>query len=207
MKFAVKNRWSMEVQFEAEIEANEETALSVKLGMAVKWANLKGANLKGADLKGADLKGADLEGADLEGANLKGADLKGANLKGANLKWANLKGANLKGADLKGADLEGANLEWADVPKIEDFEKKMAEACSKEGALDMGTWHRCETTHCRAGWACVLGGEKGKALEEKLGPELAGILIYRENTPDKYVPNFYASDVLAMKDILKRANR
>ena len=157
MKFAVKNRWSMEVQFEAEIEANEETALSVKLGMAVKWANLKGANLKGADLKGADL--------------------------------------------------EGANLEWADVPKIEDFEKKMAEACSKEGALDMGTWHRCETTHCRAGWACVLGGEKGKALEEKLGPELAGILIYRENTPDKYVPNFYASDVLAMKDILKRANR
>ena len=97
MKFEIKNRWSGEVQFTADIKADENTPLSVKIGLAVKWAikgdaNLRGANLRGADLRGADLRDANLRDANLRGANLRGADLRGADLRGANLRDA--KGIN-----------------------------------------------------------------------------------------------------------------
>jgi uncharacterized protein YjbI with pentapeptide repeats len=75
MKFAIKNRWTSAVQFEAEIECCDDVPLSIKMGLSLKWAYKTGADLEGADLKGADLKGANLEGADLKGAYLKGAYL------------------------------------------------------------------------------------------------------------------------------------
>ena len=91
MKFEIRNRWTNEVQVTAEIECDESTSVSVKLGLAVKWAvkapaNLTGANLTGADLTGAYLTGADLTGANLTGANLTGAYLTGANLAGVKIK-------------------------------------------------------------------------------------------------------------------------
>ena len=70
MKFQVFNHWSGAVQFEAEIECSDDTATSIKLGLAVKWANLYRANLYGANLNGASLDGANLDGANLAGANL-----------------------------------------------------------------------------------------------------------------------------------------
>ena len=57
MKFEIKSRWTAAVIFEAEVEATEETPLSVKLGLAVREANLHGADLHGADLREADLHG------------------------------------------------------------------------------------------------------------------------------------------------------
>jgi hypothetical protein len=125
MKQEIRDRWSGEIKFTAEIEANPTMPLGVRIGLAVKWAiktgtNLTGANLTGADLYGANLTGADLTGADLYGANLTGtnltgADLTGADLTGTNLTGANLTGANLTGANLTGADLYGANLTGADL--------------------------------------------------------------------------------------------
>ena len=109
-KFDILNRWSGEVQFTAEVDCKETEPRSVKIGIALRRANLEGANLEGAYLKGANLEGANLKGADLKGAYLEGADLEGANLKGANLGGAYLKGANLEGANLGGAYLKGANL-------------------------------------------------------------------------------------------------
>jgi len=100
MKFAVKNRFTGSVQFTAEIDCDEETSISVKLGMAVRWAIASGAYLSDAYLSGAYLSGANLRGADLRGAYLSGAYLSGANLRGANLRDAYLSGANLRGADL-----------------------------------------------------------------------------------------------------------
>jgi len=122
MKFAIRNRWSGEVRFEAEIEASDDTPLSVKVGLAVKWgmksgANLSGAYLSGANLSGAYLSGADLSGANLSGANLSGADLSGADLSGAYLSRANLSGANLSGAYLSRANLSGANLSGANLSR------------------------------------------------------------------------------------------
>ena len=81
MKFAIRNRWTGNVQFEAEIEATDDTPLRIKIGLAVKWARKSDADLSGANLSGANLGGADLRGAVLSGANLRGADLSGANLR------------------------------------------------------------------------------------------------------------------------------
>ena len=110
MKFEIKNRWTGEVQFTAEIEADETVSFRCKIGLAVKLARTNGANLRGADLCGADLCGANLCDANLYGADLCGANLCDANLYGANLCDADLCGANLRGANLRGADLCGANL-------------------------------------------------------------------------------------------------
>lgn len=60
MKFDVKNRFSGEVQFTAEIEADDDAPARIKMGLAVKWARQTGADLRGAYLAGADLGGADL---------------------------------------------------------------------------------------------------------------------------------------------------
>ena len=72
-KFEVRNRWSGEVQFTAEIETAPDMTTRFKLGLAVKWARKSGANLSDADLSGADLRGASLSGANLSGAYLRDA--------------------------------------------------------------------------------------------------------------------------------------
>jgi hypothetical protein len=107
IKFDVLNRFTGAVQFTAEIECDEGASVSVKLGLAVRWAvkarvrpNLAGAYLVGADLARANLAGAYLVGADLARANLAGAYLVGADLARANLAGANLVGANLARVDL-----------------------------------------------------------------------------------------------------------
>ena len=200
-RFEVRNRFTNAVQFTAEIVCEPDAAMSVKMGLAVKWgikngadlrwADLSGANLSGADLRWADLRWADLSGANLSGANLRWADLReatlrGANLRGANLRWADLSGANLRGADLSGADLRGANLRGASIdafaiatpeeaaPRI----RAVAQAAlATPDALDMGSWHTCDTTHCIAGWAVRLAGDEGNALEEKFGTATAGLAL------------------------------
>ncbi len=112
MLFTVLNRFTGTAQFVAEINADESTAPSAKIGLAVKWAiktraNLADANLYYANLTGANLADANLSGADLTRADLSRADLADANLSGANLSRANLYGANLYGADLTHAKNAG----------------------------------------------------------------------------------------------------
>ena len=267
IKFEVKNRFGGEVQFTAEIDCDEAASVSVKLGLAVKWAvkagaNLAGANLAGADLAGAYLARAYLAGADLADANLAGANLAGANLArayladaylaGAYLADADLAGANLAGAYLAGADLADANLAGAhlaganlagadladaynvpggvtqtdppetyerkpaaeryaeraarfrernpDVPVIPNIDAQILAAVeANPGALEMGSWHTCKTTHCRAGWAIHLAGEAGYALEKKYNAEQAGRMIYLASTGR--VPHFYATNASALEDI------
>ncbi|MGB0817797.1 MAG: pentapeptide repeat-containing protein [Candidatus Puniceispirillaceae bacterium] len=133
MKFEIKKRFSADVIFTADIDCKETASFSVKVGLAVKAAYLRGAYLRGADLEGADLEGAYLEGADLEGAYLRGADLEGAYLEGADLRGADLRGADLRGADLEGADLEGADLRGADL-RGADLEGAYLEGADLEGA-------------------------------------------------------------------------
>ena len=98
--FEVRNRWTGEVQFTAQITCAPDATPAVKLGLAVKWGVKEKAYLDGANLAGAYLAGAYLAGAYLDGANLAGAYLAGANLAGADLDGANLAGANLAGANL-----------------------------------------------------------------------------------------------------------
>ena len=152
--------------------------------------------------KQADLRWADLRWADLRDADLRWADLRDANLRDANLSWADLRWADLRWADLSGADLRGA----IGLPDIQKFalDAAVAAACAAPNSLEMGSWHTCETTHCRAGWAVVLHPQ-GRELEEKYGTSASGALIY--NACSGYVPDFYASNEDAMKDIVERAKK
>ena len=99
MKFDVKNCWTGDVQFTADIEATDDTPESVKLGRAVVWGHKNGANLNRAILERASLERASLYRANLDGANLDGANLDGANLNRASLDGASLDGASLYGAN------------------------------------------------------------------------------------------------------------
>ena len=108
MKFDVRNRYTGEVKFTADIDCTEGTPTSIKLGLAIRWAVASKADLSRAYLREANLSGAYLREANLSEANLSGADLSGADLSRAYLREANLSGANLSGADLSGAYLSGA---------------------------------------------------------------------------------------------------
>jgi hypothetical protein len=139
--------------------------------------------------------------------SLRGADLSGAVLRDAVLRGADLRGADLSGADLRGAVLRDAVLR-DDKYKVPDLHTKMLAAIDAGGTLDMSTWHTCETTHCRAGWAITLAGDAGRDLEDRCGSALAGAIISLSSCPwmDR-VPDFYASDDDALADIKACAER
>jgi uncharacterized protein YjbI with pentapeptide repeats len=173
-------------------------------GADMSRADMSGADLRGADMSGAILSVANLRGADMSGAILSGADMSGAILSGADMSGANLSVADLRGADMSGAILSGANLR--DAPIIPNIHQAIYAAASADRALDMGEWHKCETTHCRAGWAVHLAGAAGYELEEKIGSAAAGALIYLASDPDiGRMPNFYTTNELALADMKARA--
>ncbi|MFJ0733924.1 pentapeptide repeat-containing protein [Bordetella bronchiseptica] len=196
-------------------------------------ADLAGAYLADAYLAGADLAGAYLAGANLAGADLADADLAGADLAGANLAGANLAGAYLARANLAGARNLPVGTEATSpvepyqrdtrhaaernaaraarfrelnptVPVVEALDAKILSAIENgRGGLEMGAWHTCETTHCRAGWAVHLAGEAGYALEREHGPQYAGRMIYMASVGR--APHFFASNELAMADLREQA--
>jgi hypothetical protein len=156
-----------------------------------------------------DLSEANLRRANLRGADLSEAYLRGANLRGAYLRRANLRGAYLSEANLRRADLSEANLRRAYLPtsiKVKNLDARILEILeSGEGQIDMSSWHTCETTHCRAGWAIMLAGEAGRVLEDIYGPSAAGAIIYASSYPDLPIPDFVASDEDALADMRERA--
>lgn len=104
-------------------------------------------------------------------------------------------------ADLRGAYLRGAYLSECPV-KIPDIHKAVYEAASAPGALDMADWHRCETTHCRAGWVVTLAGDAGKALEWAMGTPAAASMIYLASDPKlEKMPDFYADNETALANM------
>ena len=182
-KIEITNRWT-----DAVIYAGEAATIAELLVNAVRdYINLRDAVLRGADLRGADLRGADLSDADLSGADLSDADLSDA---------------VLRGADLRGADLRGAGK----IPVIPNIHQVVYAAASDTDALDMATWHTCETTHCRAGWVVTLAGAAGAAMEWCLGTPAAAALIYQASDPGlEKIPDFYASNEDALADMKKLA--
>jgi hypothetical protein len=70
----------------------------------------------------------------------------------------------------------------------------------------MGSWHVCDTTHCRAGWVIALAGEAGKALEDFHNAPLAAQLIYRESGYEINPCRFYDTNEAAMEDMRRLAD-
>ena len=116
-----------------------------------------------------------------------------------------VKAAYSSGADLRGADLGGAYMSECPV-KIEGIHQKVYAAASVPDALDMGDWHVCETTHCRAGWVVHLAGDGGRALEWMMGTPAAAAMIYMASDPTlEKVPDFYCSNEEALADMKRLA--
>lgn len=92
-----------------------------------------------------------------------------------------------------------------DALRVDNLHTKML-AAIEAGGLEMATWHTCETTHCRAGWAVVLAGDAGRVAEALLGTAAAGAIIVAKSCPylDK-VPDFYCSNAEALADIRRCA--
>ena len=93
------------------------------------------------------------------------------------------------------------------VPKIENIDKVVYEACNQPNALDMERWHTCETTHCRAGWVVTLAGKAGKELEAFHNTLLAAQLIYLESGSPINPCRFFDDNKDAMKDMKERAEK
>ena len=83
------------------------------------------------------------------------------------------------------------------------------DAVSQPNALNMDTWHTCETTHCRAGWVVTLAGKEGKELETNTSTIFAAMQIYHKSSPDIKVspPRFYEDNETAMKDMIACADK
>ena len=172
--FKIRRRWTDEVLFETEAASFRHAIL-----IAIERdANLSGANLSDANLSDANLSGANLSDANLSGANLSGAYLSGAYLSGAKglaftpppdppTPYVRDTSKNHQ------KRAERFRKRHPEVPVVENLDAKILAAIDAGGSLDMGAWHTCQTTHCRAGWAIVLAGEKGKELErrwDRIGP-------------------------------------
>ena len=91
------------------------------------------------------------------------------------------------------------------MPRIENIHQKVYAAVSQPKALDMSNWHKCETTHCRAGWITTLAGPAGKALEDFHNPELAAMLIYYESGYHIHPARFFDSNERAIADMKRLA--
>jgi hypothetical protein len=71
----------------------------------------------------------------------------------------------------------------------------------------MGDWHKCEKTHCRAGWVVALAGEAGRALEHFFDTPLAAMKIYDASSPLERVnpPRFFEDNETALADMKRMA--
>ena len=91
---------------------------------------------------------------------------------------------------------------FPDVPVIENIHQKVFEAASKPDGLDMGHWHTCNTTHCRAGWVVFLAGPEGKKLEEKTSTLFAAMQILKASSPIRvFPPRFFEKNETALADM------
>jgi len=145
------------------------------------------------------------------GANLRGADLRGApDLTGAYLASARNLPPGVAALDPPEPYVRRPSATAAEralryrelhpeVPVVDQLDAKILERIAAVGALRMETWHTCETTHCRGGWAITIAGDAGRDLERKVGTPRAAQMIYLASTGS--MPWFYAPDDVALADI------
>lgn len=200
----IYHNYSRSLLFKCDAPTMRETVeRAVAEGVNLSYAALDGANLSAANLVHAILVGANLKRADLSGVNLTYASLSGASLTYADLNEAVLNRTDLSYTTMAGADLRRATLPT--IVRVKNLNRKILRAIDGGGELNMGAWHTCETTHCRAGWAIHLAGAAGKVLEDIYGPEVAATLIYAATYPNKKHPDFFVSADEAFADIKKCA--
>jgi hypothetical protein len=109
-------------------------------------------------------------------------------------------------SDSSGISRYGAAKISNKTPFIKNIHAAIYSVCKVKKALDMDEFHTCKTTHCRAGWAIHLAGEKGYALEAKFGPVIAASMIYDASSNFKISPpRFFEKKKDAMADMKRLA--
>jgi len=93
------------------------------------------------------------------------------------------------------------------IPSIPDIHTRVYEAASQNNALNMDSWHTCETTHCRAGWVVHLAGEAGKKLEEQTSTLFAAMQIYKASGHEISPCRFFDSNKESLADMKKLAEQ
>jgi hypothetical protein len=101
----------------------------------------------------------------------------------------------------------GILSELPTVPVFADIHKAIYAAASQPNALDMESFHTCETTHCRAGWAVHLAGDEGYALENATSPVFAAMQIYKASGYEISPVRFFESNEQAMADMKRLAEQ
>ncbi len=92
------------------------------------------------------------------------------------------------------------------VPIVENLHQRVYAAASAPDALNMETWHTCDTTHCRAGWIVQLAGAPGHELERRTSPDFAAMQIVKASSAIPIAPpRFYESDEVALADMKRCA--
>lgn len=93
-----------------------------------------------------------------------------------------------------------------DIPIIKNIHQEILKAVNDGANLNMNEWHTCDTTHCRAGWAVHLAGEKGKKLESETSTLFAAMQILKKSS-DIHVPlmKFFDNNTESIKDIKRCA--
>jgi hypothetical protein len=91
------------------------------------------------------------------------------------------------------------------IPVIPNIHQVIYEAVNQPGALDMGSWHTCGTTHCRGGWVVEKAGDAGRKLEAFHNTDLAARLIYKASGFDINPARFHDSNEDAMADMKRLA--
>lgn len=98
-----------------------------------------------------------------------------------------------------------AKVEVPAIPVIANIHQAVYAAASQPGCLNMGNWHSCETTHCRAGWVVHLAGEAGYALEDRTSSLFAAQQIYRASGYDISPVRFFDDNDKALADMKRLA--
>lgn len=191
MQHQIKNRWTGAVLFTADVPEGTESGLIARVA-------LEQAVAARADLADADLAGANLAGAYLADArNLPAGTV-------ATSPTEPYQRDTRPIAERNAARAARFRERNPTVPVVEALDAKILAAVENgAGGLEMGAWHTCETTHCRAGWAVHLAGEPGYALEREYGPQAAGRMIYLASVGR--APHFFASNERAMADLREQA--
>jgi hypothetical protein len=92
-----------------------------------------------------------------------------------------------------------------EIPVIADIHKAVYAVVQNPGALNMSTWHSCDTTHCRAGWVVHLAGEAGYDLERRTSALFAAQQIYKASGYEISPCRFFDDNEKAMADMRRLA--
>lgn len=165
-------------------------------------AKMAGVNLNGSNLSNSDFTDADLTSADLTWAVMPKVTLRRTNLTKTNLTRAHVTKSTIDQVDLTHTKLYKANLSETELSSVTlpevvmvvpDIRQKVLAAIEANPgcAINMMSWHDCETVHCLAGWLVHIHPQ-GRKLERVYDTAPAAAFILHAS--GEKIPDFF--DVL-----------